>query len=383
MASGPIPSPGRRKSVRVAILKSPEQNRKDEASLNTLRRVFNCLACSHVFLKLTSRSVLLVVLAAMPASAEPLFGLPARLSAGRGSVRSSNLSILDPGPGARDPWCGTSTYDGHKGTDFRVLSMRDVDRGVEVVAMAGRGRQGRPRQVWPTGWCPPIRIARRSVRAECGNGLVLDHGDGFETQYCHMRQGSLRLAPGAQVRKGDVLGFVGASGLAAFPHIHVSLRRDGKEIDPFTGLSAGEACTTLDASSAGGAGLLDADAIAALGRPDLPTVLSAGFADGVVNDRQFVKRGDSSIAGTPFPGTGRVHLGDQPGRRRQVHAPDSKRTAGLSANSSPNRWTVQRRSMWPLPGRKSAPQAGLYRLEAAILRQGDKIAIESRDLTVD
>jgi murein DD-endopeptidase MepM/ murein hydrolase activator NlpD len=50
---------------------------------------------------------------------------------------------------------------------------------------------------------------------ECGNGLVIDHGNGLETQYCHLRQGSLKHAPGAKVAKGHVLGLVGASGMAA------------------------------------------------------------------------------------------------------------------------------------------------------------------------
>ena len=154
----------------------------------------------------------------LPAVAEPQFGLP--LNCPSDSICPIQQFVdVDAGSDARDPWCGTQTYDGHKGTDFRVLSLKDVARGVEVVAMADgvvkAGRDGMADRLVAT------EQDRQAISArECGNGLVLDHGDGFETQYCHMRQGSLGLAPGAEVRKGEVLGFVGASGLAAFPHVH-------------------------------------------------------------------------------------------------------------------------------------------------------------------
>ncbi|MBC7280237.1 M23 family metallopeptidase [Hoeflea sp.] len=326
-----------------------------------------------------SRSVSLVVLAALPVSAEPLFGLP--LVCPQGAVCPIQQFVdLDPGPGVSDPWCGTKTYDGHKGTDFRVLSMRDVDRGVEVVAMADgvvkAFRDGMADRLVST---DPERQAISS--RECGNGIVLDHGGGFETQYCHMRQGSLRLETGAKVRKGDVLGLVGASGLAAFPHVHVTLRRNGKEIDPFTGSSAGESCTTHDAGAAA-SGLLDAGAMAELGTPDLPTVLSAGFADGPVNDRQFMSTG----------------LPDPPGRQAQalvgyiwaINLAEADRfmlriekDGRLFSEQLTEPLDRSKAVYVAFAGRKGAPQPGLYRLEAAILRQGETIALESRALTVD
>ncbi|MCB1493465.1 MAG: M23 family metallopeptidase, partial [Rhodobiaceae bacterium] len=226
------------------------------------------------------------LLPALPVAAEPLFGLP--LACPPGSICPIQQFVdLDPGPGARDPWCGTSTYDGHKGTDFRVLSLRDVARGVEVVAMADgvvrAARDGMEDRLVSTD------EDRTSIESrECGNGLILQHGAGLETQYCHMRRGSVRVAPGARVRKGEVLGFVGASGMAAFPHVHVTLRRDGKVIDPFTGLAAGQACAGPGAA-AGTGGLMDDTAIAALGDPGLPVLLSAGFADAPVGDKQLVR----------------------------------------------------------------------------------------------
>ncbi|MEP3298397.1 MAG: M23 family metallopeptidase [Pseudoruegeria sp.] len=69
---------------------------------------------------------------------------------------------------------------------------------------------------------------------ECGNGVVLDHGDGWETQYCHLKKGSVTQSLGQSVQAGEVLGEVGLSGQTEFPHLHLSIRKDGQVVDPFT-----------------------------------------------------------------------------------------------------------------------------------------------------
>jgi len=147
----------------------------------------------------------------------------------------------DPGPGATDYTCSTLSYDGHKGTDFALRDIAQMERNIKVVASASgivRGlRDGMP----DIGYSDAV--AADVEGRECGNGLVIDHGDGWETQYCHLKQGSLTVTRGEQVATGDVLGEVGQSGKAAFPHVHLSVRKDGKVIDPFDPLGA-LACTT-------------------------------------------------------------------------------------------------------------------------------------------
>ncbi len=137
----------------------------------------------------------------------------------------------DPGPGFRDFACGHLGYDGHSGTDFALPSEAEIARGVDVLAAA-------------PGIVKRVRDGMRDVRyrdalkselngRDCGNAVLLDHGNGWETQYCHLRQGSLNVTPGTKVQTGDILGEVGMSGMAAFPHLHVSLRKDGQIVDPF------------------------------------------------------------------------------------------------------------------------------------------------------
>ena len=68
---------------------------------------------------------------------------------------------------------------------------------------------------------------------ECGNGVVIAHDGGWETQYCHLAKGSVRCTTGERVETGTPLGLVGLSGQTEFPHLHFSVRHNGATVDPF------------------------------------------------------------------------------------------------------------------------------------------------------
>ncbi|MEM8850758.1 MAG: M23 family metallopeptidase [Pseudomonadota bacterium] len=136
---------------------------------------------------------------------------------------------MDPGPGAEDFTGGPLSYDGHRGTDFRVRDLEVLADGVPVLAPApGRVRAIRDEM-------PDRLIEDRSEVAgrECGNGVAIDHGNGWETQLCHLQLGSIQVAAGDVVGRGDVLGRMGLSGATQFPHVHITVRRDGDVVDPF------------------------------------------------------------------------------------------------------------------------------------------------------
>lgn len=137
----------------------------------------------------------------------------------------------DPSPEARDFTCRSLTYDGHKGTDFALNSLAEQATGVNVLAAANgtvMGVRNDMEDILQTGPDAPDVSDR-----ECGNGVVLTHVDGYETQYCHMAKGSITVTTGQIVQSGDVLGKVGLSGQTQFPHLHVSVRKDGAVLDPF------------------------------------------------------------------------------------------------------------------------------------------------------
>ncbi len=77
---------------------------------------------------------------------------------------------------------------------------------------------------------------------DCGNGVRLDHGGGWRTQYCHMKRGSISVRRGDRVRTGERLGAVGLSGRTEFPHLHISVEKNGKVVDPFVGVDGGVEC---------------------------------------------------------------------------------------------------------------------------------------------
>lgn len=137
----------------------------------------------------------------------------------------------DPGPQATDFTCGPQTNDTHKGTDIGLPDLAAMRRGVSVLAAASGVVTGTRDGV------PDISIrdpgAPDLQGRECGNGVVLRHPDGWETQYCHMKQGSIRVESGQKVTTGTLLGQVGLSGQTEFPHVHLSVRKNGQVIDPF------------------------------------------------------------------------------------------------------------------------------------------------------
>ena len=170
----------------------------------------------------------------------PQFFLPIACELGKDCF-VQNYFDTDPGPGAQDFSCGGATYDGHKGIDIRLISNRETEKPYPVLAAAsGKVRGARDGM-------PDLLLRRQNASAlanrECGNGVVIEHDEGWETQYCHLRQGSVVVKQGMRVTAGQMLGFVGFSGMADFAHVHFEVRHQGKPIDPFTGQPANASCT--------------------------------------------------------------------------------------------------------------------------------------------
>ena len=139
----------------------------------------------------------------------------------------------DPGPGFRDYAGGQLGYDGHDGLDIRVPDLPAMGRGVAVVAAAA-GRVQAVRDGMADIDARLIDGADIAGR-DAGNSVVIDHGGAWRSQYSHLRSGSVTVKPGDVVAAGDVLGMIGMSGNAAFPHVHFAVRRDGVTVDPFGG----------------------------------------------------------------------------------------------------------------------------------------------------
>lgn len=140
----------------------------------------------------------------------------------------------DPGPERMDYACGRLSKDGDVATDIRTPDYPTMERGLTVVAAA----PGVVRATRDGMQDISVRnIGQEAIKGrEAGNGVVIDHGDGWETQYSHMKRGSVLVRSGDRVITGQPLGQIGLSGNTEFPHVNFAVRYRGRPVDPFVGL---------------------------------------------------------------------------------------------------------------------------------------------------
>jgi hypothetical protein len=191
---------------------------------------------AHPVTMLMSVMLTLAVLFFLPASALAFsMELPVNCT-GAEFCAPQNYFDHDPSPAYADYVCGPLSYDTHTGTDIRI-SYADMERGVAVLAVA----DGVVRAVRDGEAEGEISLrGKASVTGRgAGNAVVVVHGGGFETQYSHLKRGSVAVRSGQHVKTGHVLGLVGLSGITEFPHLEISVRHQDRPVDPYKGLVSG------------------------------------------------------------------------------------------------------------------------------------------------
>lgn len=98
----------------------------------------------------------------------------------------------------------------HKGTDYAAA------RGTPIRA-TGSGK-----------------VSFAGVRGGYGNAVIIQHGHGIETLYGHMNAFAKGVRNGSRVSQGDVIGYVGSTGLASGPHLHYEFHLNGQVRNPVT-----------------------------------------------------------------------------------------------------------------------------------------------------
>ncbi len=82
----------------------------------------------------------------------------------------------------------------------------------------------------------------KSSRRGYGNKIVVNHGFGYKTLYAHLSGFNVKV--GQKVKRGDVIGFVGNTGLSTAPHLHYEVHLNNKKVNPinyyFNDLTANE-----------------------------------------------------------------------------------------------------------------------------------------------
>jgi murein DD-endopeptidase MepM/ murein hydrolase activator NlpD len=94
----------------------------------------------------------------------------------------------------------------------------------------------------------------KSERRELGNHIVIDHGFGYQTVYGHLDRFNVR--EGQKIKRGDIIGFVGSTGLSTAPHLHYEVKINGLNVDPafyfFNDLTPDEYASMIEISSKSG-----------------------------------------------------------------------------------------------------------------------------------
>ncbi len=136
----------------------------------------------------------------------------AAVQRGQRVTQAGNGSLRRPVPGAITSGFGRrlhpilNYYRTHTGADFHAAS------GTPIEAAAGGV------VVWA------------EARGGYGNCVIIDHGNGLATLYAH--QSRLAVSDGDTVKTGEVIGYVGSTGLSTGPHLHFEVRRQGEPVNP-------------------------------------------------------------------------------------------------------------------------------------------------------
>lgn len=115
----------------------------------------------------------------------------------------------------------TRTASGYGYRMHPIYKIRKMHEGMDYTAPVGT-------PVYATGG-GVIGTATRSRRGS-GNMIMIDHGYGFKSIYSHMEDISVRQ--GKTVRRGDIIGTVGNTGLSSGPHLHYEVLFNDKPVNP-------------------------------------------------------------------------------------------------------------------------------------------------------
>lgn len=98
----------------------------------------------------------------------------------------------------------------HKGVDYAA------PRGTPIKA-AGDGR---------------VKLAGR--KGGYGNTVIIQHGNSYQTLYAHMQGFAKGIQAGRAVKQGQIIGYIGTTGLSTGPHLHYEFQINGTHVDPLS-----------------------------------------------------------------------------------------------------------------------------------------------------
>ncbi len=144
---------------------------------------------------------------------------------------------------------GVVDYYDEQGNTSRKFLMRRPVRGEDVRITSGFGVRRHPiLQIpkmhtgvdWACATGTPIMAAGNGVieeagrKGEYGNYIRIRHANGYKTAYGHMSRFAPGVSEGVKVRQGQIIGYVGTTGLSSGPHVHFEVLVNNSYVDPMS-----------------------------------------------------------------------------------------------------------------------------------------------------
>lgn len=105
-----------------------------------------------------------------------------------------------------------------------ILNRMRAHRGIDYAADAGTPIMATADGV----------VIHRGPKGQLGNAIEIQHPNGFLTRYGHMSGFRRGITVGTRVHQGEIIGYVGMTGLATGPHLHYEMLRRGTRMDPLS-----------------------------------------------------------------------------------------------------------------------------------------------------
>lgn len=140
---------------------------------------------------------------------------------------------------SRNPLDGATLTSGFGMRTHPVLGGRRGHKGIDLSAPTGTPIYASADGV----------VTRANWFSSYGLFIALDHGAALETRYGHLSR--LNVAEGQEIKKGDLIGYVGSTGRSTGPHLHYEVRIAGMAVNPVPYMQGEAWLGTLAANDAG------------------------------------------------------------------------------------------------------------------------------------
>ena len=102
-----------------------------------------------------------------------------------------------------------------------IYKTRKMHTGIDLTAPTGT-------KIFATGDGKIVKAGKS--KGGYGKRIIIDHGFGYKTVYAHLNK--IVVRSGQKINRGELIGFVGSTGVSTAPHLHYEVRRNNKPVNP-------------------------------------------------------------------------------------------------------------------------------------------------------